>query len=48
MDIGNWVSRGAHSLFPGGVEIEAPPWEHSMAVEQTRRIMEDGETPGNF
>lgn len=48
MDIGNRVGRGAHTLFPGGVEIEAPPWEHDLAVEQTRRLMEDGETPAIF
>ena len=29
MDIGNRVGRGAHTLFPGGVEIDARPWAPS-------------------
>ena len=37
MDIGNRVGRGAHTLFPGGVEIDEPPWEHGAAVDRTER-----------
>jgi len=48
MDIGNRVGRGAHKLFPGGIEIEAAPWEHGLAVEQTKSLMEDEETPAIF
>ena len=48
LDIGNQVGKGAHFLFPGGVIIEAKPWEHEVAVIQTRRLMSDGKTPAIF
>jgi len=48
MDIGNRVGKGAHELFPGGIEIEAAPWEHDLAVEETKFLMEDEETPAIF
>ena len=48
MDIGKRVGRGAHTLFPDGIEIDAPPWEHAVAVEQTKNLMADAETLAVF
>lgn len=48
LDIGNRVGRGAYALFPGGIIIEAKPWEHETAVIQTKQLMDDGKTPAIF
>ncbi|MEP0337135.1 MAG: hypothetical protein ABJ388_00235 [Alphaproteobacteria bacterium] len=36
LEIGTRGGRGAHNLFPGGIEVVNPPWEHEEAVARTR------------
>ena len=48
LDIGNRVGRFAHGLCPGGVEIEAAPWEYKRAVADTRELMADPTVPAIF
>lgn len=48
MDVGIKVGRGAHNLFPGGVEVDNPPWDHDGAVAQTRALMADPSVPAIF
>ena len=42
------VGRKAHLLFPGGVLVEAKPWEHDAAVGQTQVAMADPDVPAIF
>jgi len=47
-DVGIRVGQAAHRLFPGGVLVEPPPWEHEAAVERTRVSMADKTVPAVF
>jgi hypothetical protein len=38
----------AHGLFPGGVLVEEPPWEHAKAVARTGALMTDRSVPAIF
>jgi len=40
-DLGAVVGSRARDLFAGGVLVSEAPWEHSQAVERTRRLMQD-------
>lgn len=48
MDVGNRVGRGAHRLFPSGVEVTEAPWAHDAAVARTRDLMADASVPAIF
>jgi Domain of unknown function(DUF2779) len=41
LDWGIEIGRHARDLFPGGVLVDAKPWEHKSAVDQTRSLMLD-------
>ena len=47
-DIGQEVGTKAHLLFPGGVLLDAKPWEHAKAVKQTAALMDDPSVPAIF
>jgi hypothetical protein len=47
-DVGLEIGRMAHVLFPGGVLIEEPPWEHAKAVTRTAALMADRSVPAIF
>jgi hypothetical protein len=38
-EMGHEVGRSAHELFPGGVLVSQPPWEHRQAIRQTRALL---------
>ncbi len=47
-EIGNEVGLKAHLLFPGGVLVEAAPWQHPEAVASTKALMADKSVPAIF
>ncbi len=47
-DVGLEIGRMAHGLFPGGVLVEEPPWEHAKAVTRTAALMADRSVPAIF
>src|SRR5262249_18010672 len=47
-DIGLEIGRKAHRLFPGGILVEEPPWEHAKAVARTATLMADRSVPAIF
>jgi hypothetical protein len=47
-DIGLEIGRMAHGLFPEGVLVEEPPWEHAKAVTRTAALMADRSVPAIF
>ena len=46
--MGSEVGRAAHALFPGGVLIDSPAFEHAAAIERTRAAMNDPSIPAIF
>ena len=46
--VGIDVGMQAHHLFPGGVLVDAEPWQHDDAVAQTRALMADPSVPAVF
>lgn len=48
LDAGNEVGEAARLLFPGGVLVDEPPWEHEAAVRRTRDLMADASVPAIF
>lgn len=48
LDIGQEVGERAQLLFPGGVRIDAEPWQHAEAVSQTTELMSDARVPAIF
>ena len=48
LDVGIRVGKGAHQLFPGGVEVEEAPWKHDEAVQTTKTLIEDSDVPAIF
>jgi hypothetical protein len=47
-DVGLEIGLAAHLLFPGGVLVEAKPWEHAAAVARTAALMADRSVPAIF
>jgi hypothetical protein len=47
-DQGHEIGRRAHALFPGGVLVSQPAWEHRQAVERTRALLADPSVPAIF
>jgi len=47
-DIGNRVGIMAHGIFPGGVLVDAAPYEHEKGVNHTYTLMEDPDVPAIF
>jgi len=47
-DVGNEIGLKAHLLFPGGVLVEAKPWQHDQAVATTKALMADKSVPAIF
>ena len=47
-DIGQEIGRRAHLLFPGGVMVDQPPWEHAQAVARTASLLVDPSVPAIF
>ena len=47
-DLGHEIGRRAHELFPGGVLVSQPPWEHRQAIRQTRALLADPNVPALF
>jgi hypothetical protein len=47
-DIGIIVGQKAHLLFPGGVLVDVPPWEHARAAAQTAGLVKDSSVPAIF
>ena len=45
---GHEVGRHAHALFPGGVLVTEPAWEHRQAIETTRALLADPAVPAIF
>ena len=48
LDVGIRVGKGAHQLFPDGVEIMEEPWEHAQAVAKTNVLITNSEIPAIF
>ena len=48
LDVGMRVGKGAHQLFPGGVEIMEEPWEHAKAVAKTNVLIAASEAAAIF
>jgi len=46
--MGSIVGEKAHALFPGGVLVDDPPWEHDEAARKTRALMETTDAPAIF
>jgi Domain of unknown function(DUF2779) len=46
--VGVEIGRMAHGLFPGGVLVDEPPWEHAKAVTRTVALMADSSVPAIF
>jgi hypothetical protein len=42
------IGRKAHLLFPGGILVEAAPWEHSAGRESTTELLTDRSVPAIF
>lgn len=47
-EIGSEIGTSAHCLFPGGVLVSEPPWEHEAAVARTAALMAYPSTPAIF
>ena len=47
-EVGNEVGVKAHLLFPGGVLVEAAPWQHQQAVDTTKALMANKSVPAIF
>lgn len=47
-DIGTMVGVKAHCLFPGGVLVDEPAWDHARAVQRTQLLMKDKDVPAIF
>lgn len=47
-DVGHEIGRRAHALFPGGVLVSQPAWEHGQAVARTRALLADPALPAVF
>jgi len=45
---GHEVGRRAHALFPGGVLVSQPAWQHHRAIERTRALLADPAVPAIF
>lgn len=48
LDIGIEIGRKAQLLFPGGILVDEPPWEHATAVVHTRELMTNPNVPAIF
>jgi uncharacterized protein DUF2779 len=48
MRTGMSVGQLAHRLFPGGVLVEAEPWERDKSITQTRDLLADPSIPAIF
>lgn len=48
MRAGTNIGLLAHRLFPGGVLVEAKPWERAEAVAETNRLLADTSVPAVF
>jgi hypothetical protein len=48
MDMGREIGVKARLLFPGGVLVDAEPWQHEDATAETRRLMVDPKIPAIF
>src|SRR5262245_51525601 len=48
LDFGREIGRKARLLFPGGVTIDAEPWEHASAVAETAALMNADHVPAIF
>jgi len=48
IDVGIRIGREARKLFPGGVLVANPPWEHAVAVAKTEELMADPGVPAIF
>lgn len=46
--MGTEVGRAAHHLFPGGLLVDAPAWDHAAALRQTRDAMAEETVPALF
>lgn len=46
--IGTEIGEKAQLLFPGGVLVDQPPWQHQEAVDRTRQLMSDPDVPAIF
>lgn len=46
--VGLEIGRMARLLFPGGILVEEPPWEHAQAVVRTMALMADRSVPAIF
>ena len=42
LDFGQRIGVAAHRLFPGGIMIDEPPWEHAAATARTAGLMAEG------
>lgn len=47
-DMGSEVGGRAHALFPGGVLVDEPAFEHRQACERTARLLTDASVPAIF
>lgn len=47
-DVGTIIGRLAWQLFPGGILVDAAPWEHAAAERRTRELMAQPEVPALF
>ena len=48
LDIGIEIGRKAQLLFPGGILVDEPPWEHTTAVVHTQELMTKPKVPAIF
>jgi hypothetical protein len=48
MRAGTSVGQLARQLFPGGVVVEAQPWERDRSVVRTRKLIADRTVPAIF
>ncbi len=46
--MGTELGRAAHALFPGGLLIASPAFDHADAIQQTRAAMDDPSIPAIF
>ena len=46
--VGLEIGQMARLVFPGGVLVEQPPWEHAEAVTRTAALMADRSVPAIF
>lgn len=48
LEEGTEIGLRARELFPGGMLVEEPGWEHDAAVVRTRSLIEDASVPAIF